>query len=287
MRSVVAAPMKPRTRSGPVSGAMRLNSASTTVASRTSPYRCRRPARSPRRRMALIARSARRPGRATRRARASAPRRRPRSRRPSARTPAAAPRASPRGPARRPAGNSVPQWIGTTSRGRSRATARAAAAGSMCPGPSDGPHPQIGSSARSCRPASASMPGKTSVSPAKYTRCAPAISKPSVSATGPSGWRLPSCSASTAVTVAPATCDRLAHAELGHAGEPGAAQHGARAAGRDDPHAAAEHPQRRHVEVVEVQVRDEDGVEPRQHLRVRARAVADAGAPRAGAAPDR
>ena len=67
----------------------------------------------------------------------------------------------------------------------------------------------------------------------------------------------------------------LADADLGHAGEPGAPQHGARAAGRDDPHAAAEHPQRRHVEVVEVQVRDEDGVEPRQDLRVRARAVAD------------
>ena len=49
--------------------------------------------------------------------------------------------------------------------GRSRSPRRAAA-GSRCPGPSDGPQPQIGISATSTRPRSASISGLRSVSPA-------------------------------------------------------------------------------------------------------------------------
>ena len=97
----------------------------------------------------------------------------------------------------------MPQWIGTATRGRRMAAARAAASGSMCPGPSDGPQPQTGSSAASSVPAISSMPSYRSVSPAKYTRWAPVTTKPIASASGASGWRRPSCTAGTAATVTP------------------------------------------------------------------------------------
>ena len=51
-----------------------------------------------------------------------------------------------------PIGSSVPQWIGTAIAGCRSASASAACSGSMCPGPSDGPQPQIGTSASVERP---------------------------------------------------------------------------------------------------------------------------------------
>ena len=68
------------------------------------------------------------------------------------------------------------QWIGTAAAGRSSSSARTAAAGSRWPGPSRGPQPLTGSSARSSegRPISA-MPSNRSVSPAKKTERLPSI----------------------------------------------------------------------------------------------------------------
>ena len=186
------------------------------------------------RRPALIARIDRRRGRATRPGAASAPR--PRRRR------SATIRANARGGStstaprtRSQAGREQRAPVDRHDEPRPEQGDRARGrGGSMCPGPSDGPHPQIGSSATSCRPASAAMPGKTSVSPAKYTRVRAGDLEAERLGHGPE-------------RVAPAVVlgldrrhrrarrpARLADAELGHAGEPGAPQHGARAAGRDD-----------------------------------------------------
>src|SRR3954452_14499545 len=101
----------------------------------------------------------------------------------------------------RPRGKKVRQWIGTAVRGRSSAVASAAWGGSMWPGPSVGPQPQIGRRARSSPGARSAIPGKISVSPAEHTRRPPVPSRdPSGSAKAPRGWRWPSCWAGTAAT---------------------------------------------------------------------------------------
>ena len=62
---------------------------------------------------------------------------------------------------------SVPQWIGTATLGRMRATASAARSGSRCPAGTRGPQPPTGRRATSTRPARSDMPANRSVSPAK------------------------------------------------------------------------------------------------------------------------
>ena len=63
---------------------------------------------------------------------------------------------------------SVPQWIGTATRGASSAAAFAAASGSRCPWPDvRSPSPRPAAARRRCRSARSRMPSKRSVSPAK------------------------------------------------------------------------------------------------------------------------
>ena len=68
----------------------------------------------------------------------------------------------------RPAGYSVPQWIGTTTRAPIEVASRAAPRGPRCHGAECGPQLPIGSRATSTRPANAPpRPAKADVSPAK------------------------------------------------------------------------------------------------------------------------
>ena len=106
------------------------------------------------------------------------------------------------------------------------------------------------------------MPGKRSVSPAKYTRAGPAsIRYPTATATGPRGSRLPECTAIVVVTVTPAWWTTSPGADLSDVVEPLAAHPGPRTLRYHDQRVVSQHPQRRQVEVVVVQVGDEHEID--------------------------
>ena len=108
------------------------------------------------------------------------------------------------------------------------------------------------------------------MSPAKYTDGRSPITNPSGSARGPrTGNRVAEWSARTASTRSPRIAVRSPLLQLLDL-EPGSAQQFARTPGRHEQWRTVETAERRDVEVIVMQVRDEDGVEVPRHFRRRA-----------------
>ena len=167
----------------------------------------------------------------------------------------------------------VPQWMGTTRRGRSRSMALTACRGLMCLNSGiSGPMPAMGSSARSRRS------GQMSAMPGEEPRVAGEVHaarpRDDVAETrGPRRQRVarPAVLGLRADDLQRPDAQALARAHLVDVLEPAPAQREAGAHRRDDRRVAPEQAQRARVVVVEVQVGDEDHVRVGERLGERPR----------------
>ena len=168
-------------------------------------------------------------------------------------------------------GQYVPQWIGTTARGRIRRTASTALSGPRCrPRPRVGPQPQTGMRARSTVPGDIAHRREEVGISGEVDGLTPKSTKPSVPAAGPSGGRI-GVDGGNHHDPDAAESERLAGQQLAHVREAGRPQPVARPVRRDDRDVRPQQTQGREVEVIPVEVRHEDHIDAGQTPAIRDR----------------
>ena len=176
----------------------------------------------------------------------------------------AGPADSRRDPASRriPRGRRVPQWIGTATAGRIIAAAAAARSGSIWPLPSRNPHPPTGSSATS-RPSRELGHGREQVGVAGEVDTGAAARDKAARGcdAGRPGQSMPAVGGRDHVDRHAADANAVARGHFMDGAEMCRRGDSAESARHHDFRAAGEGPQRREVQVVEMAVADEDGVD--------------------------